>query len=1132
MSPIPPSTACFNVGFDETALEAYKPAPNDPIKYIRIKMYVMQNTSANPLNFEDIPQHVDYLGEVMDIANGILEEIELPIYGGVVQQVYPNGLPHIDDTRIQLVFDKNSDIEFIPDLAGWGNNGSFANSYLPDKYGNDDCYFDFFMTGGIGGASGYGPQDYNVYTNWWNEYNDNLATGTGINKWQHAMLVLHEMGHSLGLGHSYQGQVSDIICPHCSSGNNVAQCGDPCGGWCDPTVAPRCLSNIMNSAAHSKRNFTPLQIARMHTFSFRENNVKYLQVNLDPTATITINGVQTWETARIVNGHINIPNGAQLTISCKVIMPPGGLITVEKGGRLIIDNGHLTISSPKCGDYWEGILVKGDPNASQIYANQGVLEITNDALIEYANTAASVSGGGIIRAFDSEIKDCRYSFYFAPYQYPGASWFTLSTISGCTFRVTDDYARPDLYPFLFLNGISGLYLINCVFNDDRTIILKEEDNYAYLVSRGIQSLNANFRVSGNQTAFNKLFMGIDAGISGSKRTFSVRDATFNHCFLGIVSRSVPNFVIRDNAFKLGNYDLTPIPQETDIPPTLVEGLGISIQSGSGFLVRDNVFEGVGIGTVGIFVSEVGRAANKIQNNTFTDVERGNYAQGISFQNLPFPTGLQYLCNINGGDPPNTRFDFEVEPDGGISPFQGTPNAAAGNTFHQNNLPPGSDFSNAFDGDILTYFYYNQEPTEEPINFVNVFPIQIEFSNACLGDNEGDLLDPTETGNYIIKFDTNRVNYLQQLALYQSKIDGGNTEALKSDVNNANPWNISQVSNDLNTNTPYISGEVLSAVAGQSLFSDTEVFNLAIANPETLRKGGLIADLVAQRNFNATEQTYLEYAAQNNVTARQQLEIDLHSSYGDMQQAGQKLIISLMADTTGIDVHAIRNRLSLQMDLFSDYIIAESYWESALYDSADYVLQQVIQPRLISPEMDTAFVHYNTLKQLHKNVLDAGRNWDSLLVSEISQLETLAEGPWGMVKAQARQVLNLFHGYYYLNLPPIPGGGSGLQRENNDGATSAEIKTEKEQAQLSEVSEISAFPNPASGAVSFNYQLSGVNKAAVLQVMDINGTIVHRARLFGPIGKILWQPQVPAGVYAYTLIIDKQSLTPQRLVILH
>ncbi|GJM33410.1 MAG: hypothetical protein DHS20C18_24110 [Saprospiraceae bacterium] len=1131
----PPTPGCYNVGNDEMDLEAYKPESTDPIKYIRIKIYVMQYSQFEPFNFSEITEHVDYIGEVMDIANGILKEINLPLYGGVVQQTYPNSLPHIDDTRFQFVFDKNSDIQFIPDPVGWGNDASFSDTYLPTNYGTNDCYFDFFLVGGIGGASGFGPSNYNVYTNWWNEYNQNEQTGLGVNKWQHAMTVLHEIGHSFGLNHSWLGQFTDIICPHCS-GDEGGVCGDTCTAACDPTEDSLCLSNIMSYTALARRNFTPLQIARMHTNAFLPNNTRYLQVDLDPSATMTISGTQTWETARIVTGHIIIPDGAQLTITCKVIMPPDGLIIVQKGGRLTIDDGHLTIGSSHCGDYWGGIIVLGNPNATQTYANQGVLEITNDALIEYANTAASVSGGGIIRAFDSEIKDCRYSIYLAPYQYPGVPWFSLNTISGCTFSVTDDYTRPDLYPFLFLNGISGLSIVNCVFNDDRTITLKEEDNFAYLVSRGIQSLNSNFRISGELTTFGSLFLGVDAGVSGSKRTFSVQDATFNHCFLGIVSRSVPNFVIRNNKFNIGNYDLTPIPQEADIPPVGWNGAGISIQSGSGFLLRDNTFTGQNDqSTLGVFVSEIGGAANAIRDNIFTNIITGNYAQGINYQLIPTPEGLQYLCNQNDGPLPEIRFDFYVEPGGGIAPIQGLPTIATGNTFHHHGVPPGSDFRNADDAPQVTYFYFDEQDTillQTPFNYNNLDLEALLNPGDCLFDEEENLLDSIKKVQYTLKFDTSRLNYLDSLALYQSKIDGGDTEALKNDVNNASPWNFSQVSNDLNTYTPYISGEVLSAVAGQSLFSDTEVFNLAIANPETLRKGGLIADLVAQRNFNTTEQTYLEYAAQNNTTVRRQLELDLHKSYADIQQAGQKLIISLMADTTGIDVHAIRNRLSLQMDLFSDYTLVESYWESALYDSADYVLQQVIQPQLISPAMDTAFVNYDNLKQLHKSVLDAGRDWDSLQVSEISQLETLAEGPWGMAKAQARQVLNMFYGYHYLNLPPIPGGGSALQAATNHETTPAKSDSEKEQPQSFTSSEITAFPNPASGEVRFNFLLGETDKAAILQVIDLNGKIVHRARLFGPKGTVLWHPEVPSGVYYYVLMAEGYPLAPQRLIILN
>ncbi len=114
-------------------------------------------------------------------------------------------------------------------------------------------------------------------------------------------------------------------------------------------------------------------------------------------------------------------------------------ITVEKGGKLILYGGLIT---KYCDDYWQGIEVIGDRTLAQTAANQGTLELKNDAIIEYANNAIvtglngdATKGGGIIKADNTTFRNNRRSVEFLQYNIAD----NISYFTNCTFELTTDY---------------------------------------------------------------------------------------------------------------------------------------------------------------------------------------------------------------------------------------------------------------------------------------------------------------------------------------------------------------------------------------------------------------------------------------------------------------------------------------------------------------------------------------------------------------------------------------------------------------------------------------------------------------------------------------------------------------------
>lgn len=104
------------------------------------------------------------------------------------------------------------------------------------------------------------------------------------------------------------------------------------------------------------------------------------------TTELVIDQTTTWDYDRGLDKNLRIENGRKLTIIGTIneptvfSMPKDGRIIVEEGGRLEVINATITNN---CGQPWEGIEVKGDVNAPQMAAHQGVVNL-NNARIEHA----------------------------------------------------------------------------------------------------------------------------------------------------------------------------------------------------------------------------------------------------------------------------------------------------------------------------------------------------------------------------------------------------------------------------------------------------------------------------------------------------------------------------------------------------------------------------------------------------------------------------------------------------------------------------------------------------------------------------------------------------------------------------
>lgn len=1124
----------------------------------------MQFTQTDPQNFIDIPEHVDYLNLMIDKANGILGNVGESLYGSPTPFPYPNGASHIYDSRLFLDL---QEIVFVQNALGWNNNGNTCGSFnYIDQGADKDCVFDIFIIGG-GRFSGCGPENFVVIPDYYTDYVQYLDTGgaccTSVDA--HAWNLLHEVGHSFGLQHSWIDQFDDIICGHCvpdQTGACVINCGT---STCDPITDPNCWNNIMSYTFFRKRNFTPHQLAAMHLRSFSKNNhLIYLNVELDNTAPLTINQEETWDFARIVEKNIIVEEGAKLTIRCKVVMAPEATITVKKGGALLVDGGHITTTGAKCDQYWGGIIVEGNPGASQSLTSQGDVKLENGALLEFANTAVVVQGGGRLRAFSSTIKDCRYGFYFYPYTSPSVPNYNVSYVSDCSFSVTDEHTL-DLQPFVSLFGVNAINFNDCTFADERTTVALP--NYSYALSTGIYALDSRFRVAGTNTSFDDLYMAISVGTTGKPKNYTVRQATFNNCFGGILSRGINAAFIKDNNFTIGDYDLTPIPGDgVPLPQSDWGGFGINLQSGSGFRIEDNIFtrstaNASQAAALGIYVNNTGGAANTINNNEFNRIVVGNYAQGENANNFPFPSGLEYLCNDNNTTlsvPLGAAYDFYVHNESNVSSLQGSPEQPAGNTFRNAGFAEGNDFRNNPLAQQVQYYYYGSDDDQVPdidtmsglfTGLLNVDAIINFIDQDCNGSTgpDDDRLTSDERQKITLNYNAARTQFTTDLASYLADLDGGKTAEILdfiagnvSSVTFTTAFGTFQVSTPqqllsaLQGISPYVSAPVLAALSESTTTYPRNTFlSLASQNPESLATGSLLYQIEGDRNLTTTEMNNLQQQA-TVTTARTAIELQLHEDYNTMQKNGQYLIIDQLADPNRTTDTELLTLLEDQYDQASDYaLIAYATAQNNASQVANYTA--LLEEKISSDWQKLQYNQFEAFNTLGNMLQATSRSWNDLQATEITQLEQMVQANAGLPSAQARSVLQAYYGYHYLKLPAYPGASPGVGAEAlQTGAILAvdQRVEEKKSTETAAILSVEANPNPAKSTVQFSIQIPANCHFANLTIFDLNGQQVYSNRVLNGQQSVSWFPNnLQAGIYYYYLETLDRRTNPQKIVLL-
>lgn len=850
---------------------------------------------------------------------------------------------------------------------------------------------------------------------------------------------------------------------------------------------------------------------------------------------IEIDQSMSWEQLYLLDCKIEfgilVKSGATLTIDNATLQfGPQGKIEIEQGAK-IVSNG-TTYRNNVCDPQlkWKGIEVWGYKAEPQRFLDgscpQGVLEIHNCTILNAENGVAVWAlednfwwtSGGVVKAYGSSFENNTKAVHFIPYQnyYPfpsgDAPCNNLSYFKHCNFMLDNNYINNTMFwKHVDLHGVNGIDFIACDFSLDATIGVAPWNN-------GIASYESGFEVNAdcdqpivpcpdqyvNPCTFNGFYRAISAhGSLAVTHTYEVWDAEFINNTIGIYNILVYDAVMANNEFTIGYNGTT-----DNIDCANVSASGIEVFSASGYAIENNDFtklQGAPTGNyVGVRLNNTKSEADDVYRNEFIGLSVGNLAEGNNRSIWDHDyKGVAYLCNDNS----NNNYDLHVAEMSKIRGFMGSDELSSGNTLSQNAV---LQIRNDYTEDIR-YYYYVDEPDHLQVLTLysdHVIPIQSTIENTCPDHYGGGginiLLTSTEKTAKQLDYDQNIADYFFTLDLMNTLKDGGDTPLMEHEVETAWPSQMWELRAQLLASSPHLSFEVLKDVADRcNVFPESVQFEIFAANPDEMNYDFLtyleaksqpmpqyMVDMLRQIGYGSSYKTVLKN--------------QLSSYYGNAIKAAQDILRSELFDSIP-DMNEVRLWLGNIGGYQADKQIIASYLQDSNYTVAQNLLEQLPNNYDLSGDDLLSYNDYNSLMQLHINLMQQNRSICELDSSELATINYIAEQGFGSAKKQAQGVLEYAYGQHFYDCPALPDSLTVKQHH----ASGVHIRQD--------AIKVSIKPNPAQTWVAFDYTLPFNTEKGAILIIDITGHVIENISLDQNKGqKVLDTRHIPAGVYIYKI----------------
>jgi len=805
-----------------------------------------------------------------------------------------------------------------------------------------------------------------------------------------------------------------------------------------------------NVMAYSRKNsesvFTQGQVDRMRNTIYYH---PYMDNILDPfISTTEIAQDEVWNDNKSLKNDLYIKSGVHLQINSTIEFLPGKGIILEKGAELTL-TGKLTKSNdlPSCesipiNDFWTGVTILPgiDP------ATGKKTTFNNYGTIEYAKKAISIRGNGEFKAasFMAQFINNERSL--------DAKFINISPrFINCNFTVDNNYLSPQYYNQIEVsNGL--VYLSDCDFYDntnndwetDRNAIYASMSSMKYFGGReGIKNFKNGIylasSLAGNQSVISNVpFYNNGVGV----KTYGYHDVTITNC---------------DFKINMGNSNFDS--QDPD-----GKTYGINYDQAYGLVNRFNRFENASnqLNSIGIYLfrssSDRGtliRDNDFLKNNIGINTFSGN-ARTAFYCNDFYESGL---------------YDLKVE-NGELKPTQGTADSPAGNKFSHTG-PIDSDWSNIDGSGHITYHFNENILLEEPIYYSNLGKFGTDESADCPGKHENSTFEEVslELDEKSIEFDTYIDNHDPNVITICKRRDIV-PEIIVSLTEEIGPW---------------LSEEAAVALLSNAdLYTEQQLVRVITANPDLLNHISINKYYLGENsNFNPASKQSILNSIRSTLRGELQNEIYLLEIERDYKL---NVILCDILFQEEIDYNAYRNYLH-KNDVFSNKMaVTESYIKEGNFNAASSFYNNMLRSYDLSePERNDVMNMIRLSNVLFPHYL-SGEFDDQLNISDVNQLEVVANFIPGYAANKARAILNTYYDRDYEPLPFVPVSVQFPSFLVLHPRSSEDISTK-----------INVIPNPNSGKFE-------------LEMISQNAENIFDFIIFDSFGKIVFTEKIHSGAY--------------------
>lgn len=858
-------------------------------------------------------------------------------------------------------------------------------------------------------------------------------------------------------------------------------------------------------------------------------------------------------------GDIWVSPGSRLTMWDTIQSPEDVKIYIKPSGKMVLDGGTLTNLPEENSPMWQGVQVWGDAQKSQRAESgkymQGYFELKNGATLENAVTGIDVwkpgdehSTGGIVVASDASFVNNTTAVFFHPYEnkqesanQPGTYTVrdNISSFKNCVFSIDNNYIGPDLFEMhINLFRVRGVKFLGCDF-------WFRDNFFSKPWPIGVHAWDAGFHIRGlcmpnvspcvvyDKSTFDGFYKAVASVTEGAigLRPISVKDTEFSNNSFGVFGVKSNFATVLNSSFKIGQ-------------DSTLCAAGVYLEYSPHFTIEQDTFAVAKLfpyKNYGIVIKD-SRSQNIIYKNVLRKLYCANLSVGRNStnsyrtdinDNSPLIMGLEYRCNDNS----QNLCDFYVLADGsngmGIQKNQGATCVPANNTFSQN---LSYNFMNYANYDIV--YYHNPDMGNGSPSVVHkVIPTTTTDTIGCPshydqggGGLGNDTLVPGPSEGFRAQREADYYEaytaFQSIKALYDSRIDGGDTEAEMDDIQSATPSDMWELRAQLLGHSPYLTNVVLTSAAERDdVFPQSVLFEILSSNPDELRNDTLISYL---RNMDNPLPDYMIGLLQqiaSGITARTAMESQM-AYYGQEYQRAAGDVVRSIANDSVIDMNALVAWLGNMDELESDREIVSLYMEEGNFENALSLANML--PTLYNLSGDDLAEHndYMAMLTLYKKLFIDGRSITQLDSVERAMVEHTADYSSGTPQAMAKVIMTEAYGYRY---PDCPSGVNLEYPVRGFGQTGAVFSDEDIDKAMG--FSINMSPNPARTWVAIDYTLPIGSSKALIRIADIYGKSVATYCLQGTESqKVLDLRDFVPGVYTYTVSCGKLSQTGKLVIV--